>query len=141
MLYVDDIILTGSDPEQFKHLMAALGSQFSMKDLGHLHYFLGIQVDTTENCLFLNQKKYTEDILHTEWIYDYNPMPTPLPLHLFPNNATAMKLFPQPSYFRSLAGKLQYLTLTRPGIQFAVTFICQRMNQPTQSDFNLLKRI
>ena len=99
LLYVDDIILTGSDPEQCKHLMAALSSQFSMKDLGHPHYFLGIQVDTTENGLFLSQKKYTEDILHTAGIYDYNPMPTPVPLHMFPNNATATKLFPQPSYF------------------------------------------
>ena len=141
LLYVDDIILTGSDSEQFKHLIAALSSQFSMKDLGHLHYFLGIQVEKTETGMFLNQKKYSEDILHIAGMYDCNLMPTPLPLQLFSDNQMAQEMFPQPSYFQSLAGKLQYLTLTRPNIQFAVNFVCLRMHQPTQSDFNLLKRI
>ncbi|CAA7059938.1 unnamed protein product [Microthlaspi erraticum] len=51
------------------------------------------------------------------------------------------ELFENPKYFRSLAGKFQYLTLTRPDIQFAVNFICQKMHQPSVSDFNLLKRV
>lgn len=69
-----------------------------------------------------------------------NLMPTPLPTHL---NAVFkyQTLFPEPTYFRSIAGKLQYLTLTRPDIQFAVNFICQRMHAPTVTDFGLLKRI
>lgn len=49
--------------------------------------------------------------------------------------------FSNPTYFRSLAGKLQYLTLTRPDIQFAVNYVCQKMHSPSVSDFNLLKRI
>lgn len=48
-------------------------------------------------------------------------------------------LFQNPSYFRSLAEKLQYLTLTRPDLQFAVNFICQKMHEPSVSDYNLLK--
>lgn len=68
------------------------------------------------------------------------PMPTPLPLQLdrIPNQD---KFFDNPSYFRSLAGKLQYLSLTRPDIQFSVNLVCQKMHEPTVSDFNLLKRI
>lgn len=110
-----------------------------MKDLGPLHYFLGIQVDSTEDGLFLSQGKYAEDILYQAGMSDCNPMPTPLPLQLFTD--AKPELFPEPSYFRSLAGKLQYLTLTRPDIQFAVNFVCQRMHEPTQSDFTLLKRL
>lgn len=71
---------------------------------------------------------------------DCAPMPTPLPLKL-DNLPGHDELFPEPSYFRSLAGKLQYLTLTRPDLQFSVNYICQKMHQPTTSDFNLLKRI
>lgn len=59
LLYVDDIILTCSDSELFKHLITSLKSQFAMKDLDNLRYFLGIQVVTVEHGLFLNQKKYT----------------------------------------------------------------------------------
>ncbi|XP_019098133.1 PREDICTED: uncharacterized protein LOC109131538 [Camelina sativa] len=40
-----------------------------------------------------------------------------------------------------LAGRLQYLTLTRPDLQFAINFVCQKMHAPSISDFNLLKRI
>ncbi|XP_019082639.1 PREDICTED: uncharacterized protein LOC109125463 [Camelina sativa] len=68
------------------------------------------------------------------------PATTPLPLELQKVNGQE-ETFDQPTLFRSLAGKLQYLTLTRPDIQFAVNLICQRMHTPTVTDFNLLKRI
>ncbi|XP_019085432.1 PREDICTED: uncharacterized protein LOC109126378 [Camelina sativa] len=67
-----------------------------------------------------------------------NPKPTPLPQQL---TNLSSKLFSEPTYFRSLPGKLQYLTVTRPDIQFAVNFVCQRMHAPTISEFGLLKRI
>ena len=71
---------------------------------------------------------------------DCAPMPTPLPMKL-DNLHGHDELFAEPSYFRSLAGKLQYLTLTRPDLQFSVNYICQKMHQPSVSDFSLLKRI
>lgn len=141
LLYVDDIILTGSDNNQIQQLIQDLSLQFSMKDLGSLHYFLGIQVESTPNGLFLHQRKYAEEILSQAGMLECNPMPTLLPLQLFSDAPSSKVLFPQPSYFRSLAGKLQYLTITRPDIQFAVNFVCQRMHAPTEGDFSLLKRI
>lgn len=141
LLYVDDIVSTGSDPALFRQLIDALSTQFSMKDLGSLHYFLGIQVEKNSEGMFLCQRKYTEEILELAGMESCNPMPMPLPLQMFPSSARQSELFPEPSYFRSLAGKLQYLTLTRPIIKFAVNFVCKRMHAPTQSDFCLLKRI
>lgn len=90
--------------------------------------------------MFLSQQKYAEDLLVVAAMSDYAPMPTPLPLQLnkFSDHA---KLFDNPTYFRSLAGKLQYLTLTRPYIQFFVNDVCQKMHAPTVSDFQLLKKI
>ena len=44
VLYVDDLILTGSDPNLINHVKSNLKKQFEMTDLGHLHYFLGLQV-------------------------------------------------------------------------------------------------
>lgn len=88
----------------------------------------------------MSQQKYAEDLLVTASMEHCSPMPTPLPLQLdrIPGQE---ELFSDPTYFRRLAGKLQYLTLTRPDIQFALNFVCQKMHQPTVSDFNLLKRI
>ena len=90
--------------------------------------------------MFLNQEKYASDLLHTAGMIDCSPMPTSLPLQL--NKVPYQEeYFKEPSYFRSLAGKLQYLTLTRHDLQFAVNLVCQRLNKPTVADFNLQKRV
>ncbi|CAL9227254.1 unnamed protein product [Arabidopsis halleri] len=128
----------GCDQAVLDKLLTALNTRFSMKDLGKPHYFLGIEIESTSDGLFLHQTAYASDILHQAGMTNCNPMPTPLPQHLENLNSEP---FSEPTYFRSLAGKLQYLTITRPDIQYAVNFICQRMHAPTTSDFGLLKRI
>ena len=140
LLYVDDMILTGNNNVLLDRLLVQLNQVFRMKDMGEVHYFLGIQVHHYADGLFLNQSKYATDLLITAGMQDCAPMPTPLPLKLdkVPGQD---ELFSDPSYFRSIAGKLQYLTLTRPDLQFSVNYICQRMHSPSQSDFTLLKRI
>lgn len=109
-----------------------------MKDLGPPKYFLGIEFENHSGGIFLHQSAYAQDILHQASMADCNPMPTPLPQQ--PDNLNT-EPFSEPTYFRSIAGKLQYLTITRPDIQFAVNFVCQRMHAPTIADFGLLKRI
>ena len=140
LLYVDDMILTGNNETLLKTLIEKLSTVFRMKDMGSIHYFLGIQVHQCDNGQFLNQSKYAQDLLITAGMRDCAPMPTPLPMKL-DNLKGSDELFAEPSYFRSLAGKLQYLTLTRPDLQFSVNYICQKMHQPSISDFALLKRI
>ena len=44
VLYVDDLILTGSDPNLINHVKSSLKNKFELTDIGHLHYFLGLQV-------------------------------------------------------------------------------------------------
>ncbi|KAG7539479.1 Ribonuclease H-like superfamily [Arabidopsis suecica] len=140
LLYVDDMVLTGNDSSLIKRLLDKLNEKFMMKDMGPLKYFLGIQAEFTPKGLFLNQEKYALDLLQNAGMMDCAPMPTPLPVQIdrMPHQN---EVFQNPTYFRSLAGKLQYLTLTRPDIQYAVNLICQKMHQPSVSDFNLLKRV
>ncbi|KAG7573078.1 Integrase catalytic core [Arabidopsis suecica] len=139
LLYVDDMVLTGNDKTLISDLLKSLGTEFRMKDMGPMAYFLGIQATFTPEGLFLNQEKYAKDLLENAGMLDCAPMPTPLPIQL--NRVPYQdKEFEDPTYFRSLAGKLQYLTLTRPDMQFAVNYICQKMHKPSVSDFALLKR-
>ncbi|KAL9287515.1 putative RNA-directed DNA polymerase [Arabidopsis thaliana] len=134
------MVITGNNSKALSNLLAELNKQFRMKDLGELHYFLGIQVQNHSEGLFLSQQKYAEDLLVMAAMSDCSPMPTPLPLQIHKESDTD-DAFPDPSYFRSLAGKLQHLTLTRPDIQFAVNFVCRKMHAPSQFDFSLLRRI
>ena len=140
LLYVDDNALTGSNNKLISKLLEALNKEFKMKDLGQFHYFLGLQAQFHSQGLFLNQEKYTEDLLHISGMSECTPVSTPLPVQLH-REPDENPLFQQPTYFRSLAGKLQYLTLTRPDLQFAVNYICQKMHAPTENDFHLLKRV
>ena len=109
-----------------------------MKDLGLPKYFLGVEIETHPGGLFLHQTAYAKDILHQASMSTCNSMPTPLPQQIDNQDS---ELFSEPTYFRSLAGKLQYLTITRPDIQYAVNFVCQRMHAPTTADFSFLKRL
>ena len=55
IIYVDDMILTGSDAEEIRSLRKKLFEEFEMKDLGELRYFLGIEVLRSENEIFISQ--------------------------------------------------------------------------------------
>ena len=63
LLYVDDIILTGSSSSLLFSFVEVLPRQFVMKDLSDFHYFLGVQVSRSYTGLFLSQHKYTTDLL------------------------------------------------------------------------------
>lgn len=140
LLYVDDMAKTGSDSEAMKCMMKELNKQFIMKDMGRFSYFLGIQAQFHEEGIFLSQQIYAEDIITVATMDNCTSMPThfPLQLHKVPDQE---ELFQNPTYFRSLACKVQYLTLTKVDIQFDVNYVCQKMHAPTMSYYKLLKRI
>jgi hypothetical protein len=85
-LYVDDLILTGSDPKLLNHVKTNLKKKFEMTDLGYLHYFLGLQVLQTKEGIFLSQSKYACDLLHAfTWMILNQPLlPSSLESNLLP---------------------------------------------------------
>ena len=62
-LYVDDMIITGDDPQYIAFVKARLSEQFLMSDLGSLRYFLGIEVSSSPEGFYLSQEKYIQDLL------------------------------------------------------------------------------
>lgn len=63
LVYVDDIILTGNSAMFLNAYVSKLANRFSIKDLGRLHNFLGVEVITTAFGMFLSQGHYLEGIL------------------------------------------------------------------------------
>ena len=63
ILYIDDMVITGSDTTAISSLKQHLQSEFEMKDLGWLRYFLGIEVAYSSRGYLLSQQKYISDIL------------------------------------------------------------------------------
>lgn len=128
LVYVDDILITGSNTVYITELITLLSSKFVMKDLGSLSYFLGIEVLTTDKGILLSQTKYATDLLVKARMLDCRPSPSPCstkPTVLEPD----IPFSDQHSY-RAIVGSLQYLTLTRPELSFAVNLACQHMLNP-----------
>lgn len=91
-----------------------LGTLFSMKDLGPLSYFLGVdpEVQYFGNQMHLNQAKYALDLLRRTKFVDAKQISAPVP--------SGQKLIEHdgephdnPEMYRSIVGALQYLTITR----------------------------
>jgi hypothetical protein len=63
-IYIDDIIVVSSRQEAMNALLQDLKSDFALKDLGNLHYFLGIKVKKIlDGGILLSPKKYALDVL------------------------------------------------------------------------------
>ncbi|CAJ2666783.1 unnamed protein product [Trifolium pratense] len=129
LLYVDDILLTGSTASLVSDFIQLLQSEFAMKDLGPLHHFLGIEILPTTDGLHLSQTHYALTILERANMVDCKPMSTPLEAKT--KIATNDTPLDDPSYFRGLVGALQYLTLTRPDLSYCVNYVSQFMHSPT----------
>lgn len=77
-VYVDDLVITGNNNEVIKDFLEQLSNRFSLKDLGNLNYFLGVEVITTMTGLFLNQQKYIHDMLKKFNMTNAKEMMTPM---------------------------------------------------------------
>ncbi|GKE40985.1 copia protein, partial [Tanacetum coccineum] len=140
LLYVDDIILTASSDSLRQHIMKLLADEFAMKDLRPLSYFLGIAVSRTIDGLFFNQTKYAREILERAGMTRCKPSHTPVDTKAKLSTVVG-SLVSDPTYFRSLAGALQYLTFTRPDISYAVQQICLHMHDPYDGHIAVMNRI
>jgi hypothetical protein len=78
LIYVDDIIVASSTDATVEALLNDLQSEFALKDLGLLNYFLGIEVKMSSDGIVLTQEKYTRDILRRIDMQDCKAMCTPL---------------------------------------------------------------
>ncbi|RVW93300.1 Retrovirus-related Pol polyprotein from transposon RE1 [Vitis vinifera] len=111
VVYVDDIVITGNDHAGISDLKTFMHSKFHTKDLGELKYFLGIEVSRSKKGMFLSQEPDDGDPF-------YNP-----------------------ERYRRVVGKLNYLTVTRPDIAYAVSVVSQFTSAPTIKHWAALEQI
>jgi hypothetical protein len=143
LIYVDDIIVTGSSMEAISALLRDLRADFALKDLGNLNYFLGIEVKPTQHGIVLSQSKYASDILKQVHMTNCKPVSTPLAAtkKLSVRDGAVLSLEEDSTKYRSIVGALQYLTLTCPDLAFAVNKVCQFLHAPTVAHWSAVKRI
>ncbi|XP_065623415.1 uncharacterized mitochondrial protein AtMg00810-like [Quercus suber] len=119
LLYVDDMIITGDDLNGVQVLKNFLSQQFEMKDIGHLNYFLGLEITHSINGIYITQAKYASKLFSRARLTNSKTVDTLVKLnaHLTPSGG---KLLSIPSFYGRLVGSLVYLTITRSDISYVV---------------------
>ncbi|KAG8482492.1 hypothetical protein CXB51_023954 [Gossypium anomalum] len=141
MAYVDDIVITGSSGAAIDSVVRQLHSKFALKDMSRLNFFLGIEIHTTSQGMYLSQRKYVKEILAKANITGVAATLTPMvcmpKLVAFDESQACL----DGHLYRSLVGMLQYLCITRPDLSFYVNKPSQYMNSPSDSHWKVVKRV
>eukprot|EP00253_Pinus_taeda_P020910 PITA_20910 len=140
VLYVDDLIFTSNDAFLIADFKAVMKSEFEMADLGFLRYFLGIEVDQSENGVFISQDKYVEAVLKRFNMQNSKAAVTPTVVGLKLTKEDSSKDF-DPKLYKSIVGSLMYLTVTRPDIMHVVSLISRFMERPKETHWQAAKKI
>jgi hypothetical protein len=125
VLYVDDLFLTGAE-KLIASCKRDLALEFEMKDIGLIHYFLGLEVSQHPSEIFLGHGKYLVEILRRFKMMDCKSMTTPMITNMKKLGASYSYLV-DPTMYRQLIGSLMYLVNTRTNICFVVNTLSQFM--------------
>ncbi|XP_019161191.1 PREDICTED: uncharacterized protein LOC109157806 [Ipomoea nil] len=119
----------GSGQTLVTDLLSKLSVNFKIRDLGEPSFFLGIKIVKCDNGILLSQLGYMNDILKRAGMAECKLLSTPLSV----SKTFSADLYDDPTQYMSLDGALQYLTITRPNLSFAVNQLCQHMHAPAIS--------
>lgn len=118
-VYVDNILIIGNDPTESTVMKVFLNKEFRIKDLGKLHYFLGMEVLREKHGCIISQRKFALELLQ-EFDYSHLPMVSSPLDPSFKLTVSSGPLLPDPTLYRRLVGKLNYLTHTKPVLSFPI---------------------
>ncbi|KAL0424062.1 UNVERIFIED_CONTAM: Retrovirus-related Pol polyprotein from transposon RE2 [Sesamum radiatum] len=119
IIYVDDVLLTGNSVDDLDKVKRYVDDLFTIKDLGHAKYFLGLELARSSHGTYVSQRKYLLDIIYNCHLDDARATITPLPAGV-KYDSESSPLLPSPDRYRRLVGRLLYLGFSCPDISFAV---------------------
>jgi histone deacetylase 1/2 len=134
LVYVDDIILISSSKSATDHLVIVLGV-IDVKDLGKLHYFLGLEVTHCDAGFTLTRQKYSMELMHRAGMLKCKAATTPM------SAIDRLTALTGDLLYHSLIGGLQYLTITRSDLSCAINQFCQFLHTPRDSYITAVKHI
>eukprot|EP00253_Pinus_taeda_P035682 PITA_35682 len=128
VLYVDDLLITGSSVSAIAAVKRALHDRFLMTDMGPLHFFLGLEISQDATGIKLSQAKYARDLLERFHMIDCKPAPTPFLSGVRLEDGGDTPLVDSTLY-RQPMGSLLYLTHSRPDLSYTVGAVSRYMQE------------
>lgn len=145
LIFVDDLVLTGSDSKQIDDLKSEMNKNFKMKDLGPVSYYLGISIsqNTSEGILTLDQSNYLENVLKRFNMFDCKVISTPMD-NKFDYNSLSKEKFDNSceTVCRQIIGCVMYAMLgSRPDLCNSISILSRYQNYGNYELLVLLKRV
>ena len=139
-LYVDDILIFGTNLEVVESTKSYLSKKFDMKDLGEAHVILGMKLERTLEGISLNQSATIEKILRKFEYYDCNPVSTPYDpsIQLKKNNGDPVS---QLKYSQLIGSLLYIANKSRPDIAYAIGRLSRYTHNPSKEHWIALERV
>jgi len=139
-VYVDDLIISGPDADDIVQFKAEMKRKFSMRDLGLLSYYLGIEVKQGDDGIVISQSSYAVKILEGSGMMNCNACDTPMEPRLKLYKSKEGEAV-DPTTFRSIIGSLRYIVNTRPDLAYSVRVVSRYMEAPGKTHWLAVKRI
>lgn len=142
LIYVDDLMLTGSSAILITQVQEFLRSKFNIKDLGPMKYFLGLEIARSDKGIYLHQRKYCLDILRDTGFEAAKPSIIPIEQnHCLQKSQSSLLMHNDIKTYRRLVGRLIYHTITRPDLSYAVHTLAQFIGAPRQDHLDAAYRV
>ncbi|KAL0401802.1 UNVERIFIED_CONTAM: Retrovirus-related Pol polyprotein from transposon RE1 [Sesamum latifolium] len=135
LVYVDDILVSAPSDSYIEDVKQYLHHLFTIKDLGPVKYFLGIELARSSQGMLATQSKYISDIVCDLGLEHGKGASTPLPPGI-KLSAEEGNLLADPSRYRRLVGRILYLSFTRPDVSHTAQQLSQFLHHPCQSHWN-----
>jgi len=139
-VYVDDLIFTGNNVKMFERFKNSMKQEFDMSDLGRMKYFLGVEVVQHSEGIFINQRKYANEVLERFRMRNCNLVKNPI-IPGFKLVKDEGEVSVDATTYKQMVGSLMYLTATRPDLAFVVSLISKFMERPTELHQQAVKRV
>ena len=143
-VYVDDLALLTNKEADMKDVKACLEAQFKMKDLGELHYCLGVCIERykDQGTLWLHQRQYIFNLIEKYGLQEADIVSTPSDVNVKLQKNDGVSKAVNPVVYQSIVGSLMYAaTATRPDISYAVGVLSRFCSQPTAAHLTAAKRV
>ena len=139
-LYVDDMLIMGSNNEVINSTKRMLSNRFDMKDLGIADIILGIKISRTSDGIILSQSHYIEKILENFNKYNIilNKTPVDINLHLAKNEGDSIS---QLEYSRIIGSLMYVMNCTRPDIAYSVSKLSRYTSNPGKDHWKAILRV
>ena len=143
-IYVDDILLAAKSEKKIAQVKCDLAKRFQLKDMGELHYFLGVNIKQNSETgkTWIGQPEYTKAMLKKFGMENCKPANTPIASETKLLKATDDSKRVDTKLYQSAVGCLLYLSgWTRPDIAYSVSSVARFCSDPTEKHWAAVKRI